>query len=121
LERAFNFQSRYSGRGEIFGRLRHPKTLLDSMLTYPRYLGTIKPEFIRRSQAESEALLLLKSLKACWWPVVLECPVGKNVVVCSPHPDDESIGAGGFLLRHRAAASLHLICVFNGDKGGSVL
>jgi LmbE family N-acetylglucosaminyl deacetylase len=47
--------------------------------------------------------------------------VGKTIVACSPHPDDEAIGAGGFLLRHRHGSDLHLICVSDGEKDGCVL
>jgi LmbE family N-acetylglucosaminyl deacetylase len=44
--------------------------------------------------------------------------VGKRVLVVAPHPDDETIGAGGFLLRHRGLAELHVVTVFNGEGGG---
>jgi LmbE family N-acetylglucosaminyl deacetylase len=40
------------------------------------------------------------------------------VLVVAPHPDDETIGPGGFLLRHRGLAELHVVTVFNGEGGG---
>src|SRR5262249_5697823 len=44
--------------------------------------------------------------------------MGKRVLVVAPHPDDETIGPGGFLLRHRGLAELHVVTVFNGEGGG---
>ena len=36
----------------------------------------------------------------------------KNVVVVAPHADDESLGAGGALLRHKAKGdSIHWVIV----------
>jgi LmbE family N-acetylglucosaminyl deacetylase len=105
-------------RAASFHRLIHPRALLHSLLTYPRYLGTIKPELLRRSRCELQVLDLLRSCTSCWWPRVLQPPLGKRILVCSPHPDDESIGAGGFLLRHRGRVQLHLLSVFSGEQGG---
>ena len=94
----------------------HPRALVDSLLTYPRFLGTIKPQLLGLADAELSART--RSLRNAWWPRVLECPVGKRVLVVAPHPDDETIGPGGFLLRHRGLAELHVVTVFNGEGGG---
>jgi LmbE family N-acetylglucosaminyl deacetylase len=47
-------------------------------------------------------------------------PVGKRLLALCPHPDDESIGAGGLLLAHRNLAEIHLVCLCNGEGGGSL-
>jgi LmbE family N-acetylglucosaminyl deacetylase len=98
-----------------FIRIR-PRALVDSLLTYPRFLGTIKPQLLGLVDAELSART--HSLRTAWWPRVLECPVGKRMLVVAPHPDDETIGPGGLLLRHRGLAELHVITVFNGEGGG---
>ena len=94
----------------------HPRALIDMVLTYPRFLGTIKPEMLGRSEAELAARL--SALRVAWWPVQLASPVGKRIVVIAPHADDETIGAGGLLLQHRGTASVHIVNVFNGERGG---
>ncbi|HEX8847936.1 MAG TPA: PIG-L family deacetylase [Gemmatimonadaceae bacterium] len=93
-----------------------PRALLDALLTYPRFLGTIKPALLGKSEVEFRARLA--SLGGAWWPRTLECPVGRRILVIAPHPDDETIGAGGLLLRHRGVAQVHLLNVFTGDGGG---
>jgi len=94
----------------------HPRAALDAFLTYPRFLGAIKPELLARSAAETQARL--RALGSAWWPKQLEVQEGKRILALAPHPDDESIGAGGFLLRHRGKCEIHLLTVFNGEGGG---
>jgi hypothetical protein len=96
-----------------------PRALLDAFLTYPRFLGSIKPELLSHSAAETEAQLsALTGEAGAWWPQELEVQEGKRILVVSPHPDDESIGPGGFLLRHRGKSAIHLLVVFSGGSGG---
>jgi LmbE family N-acetylglucosaminyl deacetylase len=94
----------------------HPRAILDAFLTYPRYLGAIKPGLLAKSAAETQARL--RGLYEAWWPKLLEVQEGKRILVIAPHPDDETIGAGGFLLKHRGKSEIHLLTVFNGEGGG---
>lgn len=42
-----------------------------------------------------------------------------RILVLSPHPDDESIGCGGTLLRHvKRGDQVHLVVLTSGEKGG---
>ena len=60
----------------------------------------------------------LEWLRKGWWPVKLEVPVGRNILAVSPHPDDETIGAGGLLIAHRDVARISVVSIFNGEAGG---
>src|SRR5258708_8514753 len=43
-----------------------------------------------------------------------------GLLVVMAHPDDESMGCGGLILRHtRAGIPVHLICATRGEKGWS--
>jgi N-acetylglucosamine malate deacetylase 1 len=101
---------------DLIALARHPRTLVDSLLTYPRFLGAIKPGLLARTEAELEARLAC--LSSGWWPSKLRCPVGRRILAVSPHPDDETIGAGGLLLAHRGQAEISIVTVFGGDGGG---
>ena len=57
----------------------HPRALIDSLLTYPRFLGTIKPQLLGRADAELGARI--RSLGTAWWPRVLKCPVGSECLL----------------------------------------
>ena len=94
----------------------HPRAILDAFLTYPRFLGAIKPDLLAKSAAETQARL--RGLYEAWWPKLLEVQEGKRILAIAPHPDDETIGAGGFLLKHRGRSAIHLLTVFNGEGGG---
>jgi len=96
----------------------HPRAWLDAWLTYPRFLGTLKPELLRGA-ADELAPRLHAQLRASW-PRKLECPLAKRVLALSPHPDDEVIGCGGLLIRHVGQADIKIVNVFNGDGGGAL-
>lgn len=50
-------------------------------------------------------------------PTVLPHPTARCILVLSPHPDDETIAAGGTLLRARGAgADLHIVFLTSGDR-----
>ena len=43
---------------------------------------------------------------------------GGALLLVMAHPDDESMGAGGLVLRHtRAGVPVHLLCATYGEKG----
>lgn len=107
----------------MFSKLRqklgiHPRLWIDSLLTYPRFLGQIKPRLLGASEDETQARLM--SMQRCWDRSILKAPLGKRLLVISPHPDDESIGCGGLLLAHRGCAEVHVVTLFNGEGGGQL-
>ena len=104
---------------QLIALARHPRTLIDTLLTYPRFLGAIKPRLLqRRSEAEFQAEFTC--LRSSWWPAQLACPIGSRILALSAHPDDETIGAGGMLIAHRGKARISVITIFTGDGGGSL-
>lgn len=94
----------------------HPRAFAHSLLTYPRFLGRIKPEFQAMREEELRARLL--SLHRCWETKQLQTPFGHRLLVLAPHPDDETIGVGGTLLAHRGKSEIHIINLFDGSGGG---
>ncbi len=94
----------------------HPRARWHALLTYPRFLGRLKPELMGGREGEVGARL--RALEYRWEPAVLRVPIGKRILVVAPHPDDESIGPGGTLLAHRGQAEVHLLNLFNGSAGG---
>ena len=94
----------------------HPRRWLTGLVSYPRFLGYVKPQLMTAS--EEEFLVRRKLLARAWEPRQLLVPVGKRLLALCPHPDDESIGAGGLLLAHRGLAEIHLVCLCNGEAGG---
>jgi LmbE family N-acetylglucosaminyl deacetylase len=87
-------------------------------MSYSRYLGYIKPELLRAS--EQEYRVRRELLVRGWETARLQAPVGKRILALSPHPDDESIGAGGLLWAHRGKAEIHIVCLTDGEKGGAL-
>ena len=96
----------------------HPRAWLDALLTYPRFLGTIKPALMREAARELAPRLAIHH--GCWWAKQLFAPVAKRILAISPHPDDESIGCGGLLLSHVGYSEIRIVTVYNGDGGGSL-
>lgn len=81
-------------------------------------MGRIKPELM--VSYEKEILARLQSLNRCWEMARLKAPLGRRILVLAPHPDDESIGAGGILLAHRGISEVYIVNVFNGEGGGQL-
>ena len=72
------------------------------------------------TDSEEEFLVRRKVLARAWNPRQLTAPLGKRILALCPHPDDESIGAGGLLLAHRTCSEIHLVCMCNGERGGEL-
>lgn len=96
----------------------HPRRWLDGILSYHRYIGIIRPQLL--DAGIEDYILRRKFVSRAWEPALIKPPVGKRILAISPHPDDESIGAGALLLAHRDIADIHLVCLFNGRGGGSL-
>jgi N-acetylglucosamine malate deacetylase 1 len=96
----------------------HPKAWLHALLTYPRFLGTIKPTLMGEAACELAPRLAIHH--GSWWSKQLFPPVAKKILAISPHPDDESIGCGGLLLSHVGYSEIRIVNVYNGDGGGSL-
>jgi N-acetylglucosamine malate deacetylase 1 len=94
----------------------HPRRWLTGLVSYSRYLGYIKPQLMPAS--EEEFRIRRQLLASAWQPRKLMAPIGKRILALCPHPDDESIGAGGLLLAHRELAEIHLVCLCDGAGGG---
>lgn len=55
------------------------------------------------------------------WPRVVEKPCGKNILVLSPHPDDDVFACGGTLMKYRSDDSeITSVYLTDGSKGGVV-
>ena len=53
-------------------------------------------------------------------PVTLPRPPGHRVAVLAPHPDDELLGCGGTMQKHRAAGeSVDVVLVTSGERTAS--
>ena len=97
----------------------HPRRWLAAFVSYPQFLGYVRPQLAWSSG--EEFLVRRKLLARAWEPRTLRAPVGKRILALCPHPDDESIGAGGFLLAHSDISEIHLVCVYNGEGGGRLV
>lgn len=96
----------------------HPRAWLRTILTYPRFMGEIKPNLLRSGLRERAAHILSQDI--FWQATTLQVPIGKRLLVLCPHPDDEAIGCGGLLLLHRGKSTMQIVNVFNGDGGGNL-
>ena len=96
----------------------HPRAWWADLMSYPRFLGHIWPRLSVDNPEEYR--VRRKCLQGSWWPKVLQAPVGRRLLVISPHPDDEAIGAGGLLSAHRTTSEIHILCLTNGEKGGEL-
>jgi LmbE family N-acetylglucosaminyl deacetylase len=95
----------------------HPRRWLTGLWGYSRYLGYVRPQLLQ-GLSEAEYRARRQMLANGWEPRRLAPPLGNCILALCPHPDDESIGAGGFLLAHKDLAQIHLICLCDGNAGG---
>ena len=72
----------------------HPRLWIDSLLTYPRFMGQIKPRLLDASEDETQARLM--ALQRCWDPSILKAPLGKRLLVVSPIRMTKVSDAGDF-------------------------
>lgn len=91
---------------------------LNGFLSYLRYLGYIRPHLL--TDDEQEYIIRRKIISHTWKPKKLSLPAGKRILAISPHPDDESIGAGGLLWAHRNLSEIHFIVLSKGERGGAL-
>lgn len=96
----------------------YPRRWLAGVRSYSRYLGYIRPHLLQSTEQEFHVRRQL--VAKAWEPRRLVPPIGKCILAICPHPDDESIGAGGLLLAHRDLAEIHLVCLCDGAAGGSL-
>ena len=95
-----------------------PRRWLRSFFAYRNYMGYIRPKLLVNT--EQDYNIKRKILSKGWEPRALSWPVGQKILALSPHPDDESIGAGGILWAHRNVSEIHLIVFCKGEKGGAI-
>jgi N-acetylglucosamine malate deacetylase 1 len=96
----------------------HPRQWLLGLVSYSRFIGYIKPALASGNSVDYR--IWRKLLAGDWEPRELSCPVGRRILVISPHADDEAIGAGGILWAHRAAAEIHIVVLTDGTGYGFV-
>jgi N-acetylglucosamine malate deacetylase 1 len=68
----------------------------------------------------SEFQILTQAYKLRGRVKKLKVPVATRILVVAPHPDDETIGCGGFVLLHARIADMRLLCIYNGSAGGAI-
>jgi len=62
--------------------------------------------------------LVYKKMKKVVYPKVIDVPEGSNILVLSPHPDDDVFGCGGTLYKHHlAGAGVTSVYMTDGRKG----
>lgn len=96
----------------------HPRRWLLGLVSYSRFIGYIRPQLL--SGNASNYNIWRRLYVTSWEPRELAVPVGKRILVISPHSDDEAIGAGGLLWAHRDAAEIHIVLVTDGAGFGHV-
>ena len=53
-------------------------------------------------------------------PEVIESPIGKRILIISPHPDDEILGPSGFAKAKLAGSKIHIVCLTNGEANAEL-
>lgn len=96
----------------------HPRRWILGLVSYSRFIGYIRPALCTGKGVGYR--IWRKLLVNAWEPRQLSFPVGRRILVISPHSDDEAIGAGGILWAHRDVAEIHIVLLTDGAAYGSV-
>ena len=96
----------------------HPRRWILGLISYSKFIGYIRPALSKGTS--SDYRIWRKLLKDAWEPRELSLPVGKRILVISPHSDDEAIGAGGLLWAHRDCSEIHVVLLTDGAAYGFV-
>ena len=96
----------------------HVRIWWDIFILYLFYLGYSGSRLLFKF--EKDYLVKRRMMGKGWQPKQVSLPVGKRILSISPHPDDESIGAGGLLWAHRNLSEVHCIVLSLGEKGGAL-
>tara|TARA_B100000586_G_scaffold78931_1_gene55558 strand:- start:765 stop:1571 length:807 start_codon:yes stop_codon:yes gene_type:complete len=96
------------------------KTIINIIWSKKRYKYFLKKYF-----NDTEENNLLGLIKALYFedhikPIQIEIPQNKNILVISPHPDDETLGCGGLLIQaSKNDCNIHILCLSSGSKDES--
>jgi hypothetical protein len=96
----------------------YPQSWLNGLISYPRYLGYVKPRLMTRSEEEYWAWR--QPFVRAWTPRKFVAPVGESVAALSPHPYDESMGAGGLLRAIHKQASEQDVAAVEAQQDGEL-
>jgi LmbE family N-acetylglucosaminyl deacetylase len=93
-----------------------PRRWLLGITSYSKFIGYIRPKLSKGKSIDYR--IWRRLLRDAWEPKELSLPVGKKILVLSPHSDDEAIGAGGILWAHRDVADIHVVLLTDGAAYG---
>lgn len=94
----------------------HPRKWWLGLISYSRFIGYIRPALSKGTRVDYR--IWRKLMTNAWEPRELTVPIGKRILVISPHSDDEAIGAGGILYAHRDLSEIHIVLLTDGSAYG---